>query len=150
MSHNVKLNWDGDHCRSVIVAEVKRRIRSCCEIVHDHAGELLNIVGTGQSIKSHVASYGGEKKKKYKKRATIYGFVRSDPGEPPRKQRGRLQGSVAFAIEGLIGRVGTNLKYGRWLELGTRKMKARPWLRRAFNECQAQIQTILRQPMKGP
>ena len=81
----------------------------------------------------------------------IYGATRSKPGEPPRKQLGHLRRSVTYEVDdNQVGRVGTNLKYGRWLELGTRLMKARPWLRRALKECQDQILSILKAPMRGP
>jgi HK97 gp10 family phage protein len=149
MSGNVKLDWDGDHCRSVIVAEVKRRIYRCLILVYNHAKILINVDGTGKKFTESATTKTG-KPRKNRKFKLAYGANPSKPGDPPHKQTGRLLASVAFEIQGLIGRVGTNLKYGRWLELGTRKMKARPWLRRAFNECQAQIQAILRQPMKGP
>jgi hypothetical protein len=32
------------------------------------------------------------------------------------------------------GEVGTDLKYGFWLEYGTRQMEARPWLRPSLLE----------------
>lgn len=78
----------------------------------------------------------------------IYGAVRSQPGEPPRKQQGRLLGSVAFEVDGLEARVGTNLPYGKWLELGTKHIAPRPWLRRALLEMRSQIQAVLgRRPL---
>jgi hypothetical protein len=80
----------------------------------------------------------------------IYGATRSKPGEPPRKQFGHLRRMVMWEAQGLWGRVGTNYLVGRWLELGTRLMAARPWLRRALKECQAQILALLTVPMKGP
>lgn len=54
----------------------------------------------------------------------------SRPGDPPNTDTGRLVQSIKFDFQngGLIGRVGTNLRYGAWLEFGTRDMAARPWL----------------------
>lgn len=54
----------------------------------------------------------------------------SAPGEPPKSDTGRLVGSIRHQIarDGLSAVVGTNLKYGRHLEFGTKRMKARPWL----------------------
>lgn len=56
----------------------------------------------------------------------------SKPGEPPRKRTGWLQRNVAYELDEAKGeaRIGVreNAKYGAYLELGTRFMKARPWL----------------------
>lgn len=58
--------------------------------------------------------------------------VPSRPGEPPRVDTGRLRSSITHEVvsklKGIVGRVGTNVKYGRYLELGTSKMLPRPWL----------------------
>jgi hypothetical protein len=58
----------------------------------------------------------------------------SAPGDPPAVDLGHLRASVDHAIgrgiDGdLFGIVGTSLKKGFWLEVGTRKIAARPWLR---------------------
>jgi len=76
----------------------------------------------------------------------VYGAHPSAPGEPPRKQTGRLRASVAYEVDeaALTARVGTNLDYGLYLELGTmRGLAPRPWLRRALAESQARINVIL-------
>lgn len=76
----------------------------------------------------------------------IYGAVRSAPGEPPRKQTGRLRASVTYEVDpqALAARVGTNVKYGKYLELGTKRgIAPRPWLRRALAETQARVNQLL-------
>ena len=82
-----------------------------------------------------------------KSRKTIYNFTHSAPGNPPYKQQGHLRRSIAWEIvnrgEAITARVGTNLLYGRYLELGTRRMKARPFLRRALAQHQAAIRRIV-------
>lgn len=49
---------------------------------------------------------------------------------------GRLRASITRAIEhdaqGLVGIVGTNVEYAPYVELGTRRMRARPFLRPAL------------------
>lgn len=61
---------------------------------------------------------------------------RSAPGEFPKTDRGRLVASIKreeqAGSQGLIQRVGTNLRYGRFLEFGTLKIAARPWLARTL------------------
>lgn len=68
----------------------------------------------------------------------IYGAGRSSAGDPPFKQTGRLRASITHELlddaEGPFARVGTNLPYGLYLELGTRRMRPRPFLRRALDD----------------
>jgi len=49
---------------------------------------------------------------------------------------GRLRSSIANELgrdsKGLVARVGTNVEYAPYLELGTRRMSARPFLRPAL------------------
>jgi HK97 gp10 family phage protein len=77
----------------------------------------------------------------------VYGAQRSAPGAPPYKQTGLLRASVTHELsEGYLAvtaRVGTNLPYGKYLELGTRKMAARPWLRRALLESMPELRRVL-------
>ena len=71
---------------------------------------------------------------------------RSTPGESPHKDTGRLRASISHEFDTAehTARVGTNLVYGKWLEVGTKNMEARPFLRKAFNEHFQQIKKILR------
>lgn len=68
----------------------------------------------------------------------------SNPGDPPNTDKGRLVQSIKFDFKknGLVGRVGTNLKYGAWLEFGTNKMEARPWLAPSVQEVSLSIGEI--------
>lgn len=68
----------------------------------------------------------------------------SNPGEAPNTDTGRLVKSIKFDIDkkGLKGLVGTNLKYGAALELGTKKMEPRPWLSTAFKMSKKEVTTI--------
>lgn len=69
-------------------------------------------------------------KKGVYKVATVH--VPSEPGEPPRLQFGNLQKSVTMNSfpDQLRVRVGIprNTIYGFWLEVGTKKIKPRPWM----------------------
>lgn len=62
--------------------------------------------------------------------------IRSRPGEPPRKQTGLLLETTAIEVNRFdcSARVGPSRKYGFWLELGTRKMAARPFMVPTLNK----------------
>lgn len=69
----------------------------------------------------------------------------STPGEPPHKQTGRLRSSIAQSYDesAMTSRVGTPVAYGKFLELGTSKMAARPYLRAALAENRKEIVKII-------
>lgn len=59
---------------------------------------------------------------RYSAKGNLLGLVqRSRPGEPPRFQSGRLRNSIAYEMKNWhTARVGTNVKYAKWLEFGTK------------------------------
>jgi len=60
----------------------------------------------------------------------------SAPGQPPAVDTGRLRSSITYELgtsgRVLVARVGTNVNYARHLELGTSRMRPRPFLRPAL------------------
>ena len=66
----------------------------------------------------------------------------SFPGNAPRRDSGRLVASIQSVTEGNDIRVGAlatandgvPLKYAKWLEFGTKKLKPRPWLQPAVDK----------------
>jgi len=103
-----RIEWHGDaamdHCRRKAVGFLTRAAIT----VDRRAKDLLSVPGTAFRSKG---SRGG------KKGSRITGAVRSKPGEPPRKQHGRLRASVTYEVDPntLEARVGTNTNYGRYL-----------------------------------
>jgi len=78
----------------------------------------------------------------------LAGLDPSKPGEFPKRVTGRLRNSIATQVEKvgrkIIGRYGTNVKdYPLALEFGTRKLKARPFLRPVFFRNKKTIKRIL-------
>jgi len=79
----------------------------------------------------------------------------SEPGSPPNQDLGDLSRSVKFEIDkaALQAVVGTNLKKGKHLEIGTTQMEARPWLFPAFEKNREAIKeaiaNALRRSIKG-
>lgn len=74
---------------------------------------------------------------------TLPDAVPSQPGQPPHLRTGTLNRSIdqeTFRKAGtFVGRIGTNLKYGRYLEMGTTKMGARPYLRPSLTAMRRRI-----------
>jgi len=77
--------------------------------------------------------------------AAARAFGVSAPGDYPSMRTGHLRRNVQQETdrERLIARVGTNVLYGKFLEFGTRKMAARPWLSRGLRDNEAELRSIL-------
>ena len=61
----------------------------------------------------------------------------SAPGEFPMSDTGRLASNVDMILATpakMESKVGTNIIYGAYLEFGTSRMAARPWLERSFRK----------------
>jgi len=75
------------------------------------------------------------------------GLDPSKPGEPPKRVEGSLLKSITTQVEitskRIIGRVGTNIEYARFLELGTTRIRQRPFLRPALKRSKPAIKKIL-------
>jgi len=75
----------------------------------------------------------------------------SEPGDFPGKRSnkgvggGNLREKVMSEVEAriLTARVGTNVSYGKWLQLGTKKMEARPWMSKTNEAMRGRIAQIL-------
>lgn len=137
----IKSEWHGPKRKQELEAELTRRLEAAARVVANEAKQSVSVAGTGQSRDTKTGKFRRK-----------YGANPSAPGEPPHKQTGRLRAAITQEITRsvfgkLIARVGTNLLYGRWLELGTSKMAARPWLRRALNAKAAVVKAILGKPM---
>lgn len=60
------------------------------------------------------------------------------PGNAPAPDTGNLRSSIHYTIEKdgnlIIGRVGTDVIYGKYLEFGTSSVAPRPWLKPAMDK----------------
>lgn len=113
------IEWYGDKVKKNIEAEARKRMEAATVVVANRAKVLISEPYPPPSV----------------------------PGEPPHRRTGRLRASVSREVvwEGAqwVGRVGSNVKYAKWLELGTSRIAARPWLRRALIEMREQVKRIL-------
>lgn len=67
----------------------------------------------------------------------------SAPGEYPATDTGYLASHI-FAQSGSgFSEVGTTARYGPWLEFGTARMAARPWLGRALEETREEVRKAM-------
>lgn len=110
-------------------------------ILHDEIRGLLEQKAYEvENTVKRLISAGGGSGRLYRTRLSRRGgklyHRASAPGQPPSSDTGRLLGSVYHSIgedgEGLYGRIGYGVKYGLYLELGTRRMAPRPALRPAL------------------
>lgn len=139
-----RVNWQGDKWAKAFKAEMRKRtsaaaIRLKSQVQADisQAGTLRYDTGGGRDKRGRFLG----------KQRTVYNFTHSRPGNPPYKQTGHLRRSMAWELidtgPTFVGRVGTNLKYGRALELGTRRVRARPYLRPALRRNWPLLSAIL-------
>ena len=76
----------------------------------------------------------------------------SAPGQFPMSDTGRLASSVEFNLPTagrLMGEVGTNVIYGRYLEFGTSRMAARPWLLPSFEKAKVGVEARLKKAIEA-
>lgn len=86
-----------------------------------------------KSIQEHSV---GSFVKRSRQGGGTYDHVASAPGSAPNTDTGALVSSIAVEMdnEKIEAEIGSNLKYGYWLEFGTKKNLApRPWLNPALN-----------------
>ena len=99
--------------------------------------KAMKIILTEVAAQMHTTGKEIERVAKNSMRDGGTPHVASRPGEPPRIDTKNLHESIKTETEkdrnSVETRIGTNVDYGLYLELGTSKMAARPWLRPAFN-----------------
>jgi len=114
--------WHGKAVQSKIAAGMQKNLTKAALFVVRKVKESLNVAGPTKTHPDTAAS---------------------KPGQPPRKRTGTLGRSITHEVTASNARVGTNVKYGKFLEVGTSQMAARPYLRPAVNKNRKQIKKIL-------
>ena len=131
------LKWRGDQVVSLINADMMTRVDAASRVIRDTAKRL---VGRAQPYKIY-----GKKGSRSRK-----GLDPSRPGEPPKKLAGELRKGILKDMDLLKpeARVGTNVEYGKWLEMGTRNMAPRPWLSAALRKAAPRLMRRFRIKVK--
>jgi len=112
-----KLNRQLDRLQKDIDAPALKALGEAALLLHGEAVKSIQERSPGK-----IVNVGGRR------------IQRSKPGDPPNTQTGRLVKSIRWVLNRTqkIATVGSRLNYAFWLEFGTNKMEARPWLRPAF------------------
>ncbi len=130
--------WNGAAAQKMVHDRASGKIKAACIYLSNVIKADISQAGTLRY--NPVSAKTGKASKTQK---TIYNFTHSRPGSPPFKQTGHLRRSIAWEVEGLQGRVGTNLLYGRALELGTTRMAPRPFILPAFHRSRQALGQII-------
>jgi len=130
-----KLIWRGDEAQKYLLEDARQKVWRCCLLLES-------------DIKRSMKKGGRTPTGKAERKMAKVGTYHSAPGEVPRVQTGRLRASITSELHPRlpIGRVGTNVVYSKWLELGTRKMAARPYLRPALQRNINRFRRIFSRP----
>lgn len=59
------------------------------------------------------------------------------------RRTGKLADSIAYVIEGEEAKVGSDARYARFVEMGTRNMSARPYLRPSIDQNKGTIEQLI-------
>jgi len=122
------LKWYGKQVEQQIRADIQARLAVVGKTIQKEARDSM--------FNNDLRMVGGK-------------IARSSPGEAPYKQTHKLAKSIAVEMlpKMLAVKVGTNVKYGKALELGTRKMRWRPWLIPALVNSIGKIKAIFAKPI---
>lgn len=121
--------------------------------IQAHSKQSLENLKTGallihsEAIKNLQTVSPGETETRYGPKRTV---KVSKPGDSPNTDTSRAIKSIGFNIDEkrLKSEVGTNLKYLKFLELGTKFIAARPWLITALKKVQPNLRVVFRKTPK--
>ena len=122
------LIWHGHEAMKTLLADARRKVRTACLMVEADVKASMKKGGRVESgemeWQGYIGRAGDERRRRVEvgtgKRAERINSYRSKEGDVPRVQTGRLKGSITTDMHETmpIGRVGTNVIYGKWLEFG--------------------------------
>ena len=123
MAKNVRLvKWNGKKCLRSVESQETRRLKKAA--IHFVNQTKKNIGTKGSKCGKNT---GG----------------RSNPNEFPKLECGQLRNSMTFEVKKLKALAGTNVKHGKFLELGTSRMSPRPFLRPTLKAERGRIKKII-------
>jgi len=114
--------WNDNRLTASVRREAASRLTMCGQVLRSHIVRLLS--------------------------TPFFAVGPSKPGEPPHARTGRLRNSITAppvlpTDHPMQMLVGTNVEYAPFLEQGTKKMAARPFISRAIKDMRSTIIAIL-------
>jgi phage gpG-like protein len=114
------------------------------------ANKIMHEAVTRLAIDTH--NFAKEGIQRGPKSGRVYGkrgHRASAPGEYPASDTGRLASSVTMILPAAVAPkvtavVGTDVMYGKYLEFGTSRMAARPWLLPSWIKAKAKVEMHLK------
>lgn len=100
----------------------------------DNTDEILRLKNAAVLKAMQVISVKAEANAKKEITRKVYDVKQTPEQEKRYKRTGRLRNSITGAYDGNSAQVGTNVEYGPYVELGTSKMKERPFIKPAIAE----------------
>ena len=131
------INWHGPQVMKTILAGVSNNLNYAVDLVNASVVDsMLNEQKTGRMYKDKVVGW----------------YQASAPGQAPAVRRANLLASLDRTVPMIKGNrmhiyYGSDLRYAKFLEFGTRKMAPRPYLSRALMENYASIQIAIGMPI---
>lgn len=126
-----------------LVSHIEKVAREIDRVTEARVWAAVNVVRNRVLEKLSGARSG----RQYRVPGTNRFYTASAPGEAPAVATGRLRQSIQAQIErregGVVGMVGSGLDYAVYLELGTRAMAPRSFLRPAVEEARPELERIL-------
>ena len=125
------VDWNGQRIKREILDELGNRLRRAAFETTRHARQNVSGVGKTSRLKFFLKRFTG--------------------GNYPKKRTGHFRRGITNEISRaeLVARWGTNVEYGRFLQTGTRKMAARPWMSLTNRAMEKRIRQLLTAPMQG-
>lgn len=100
----------------------------------DNTDEILRLKNAAVLKAMQVISVKAEGNAKKEITRKVYDVKQTPEQEKRYKRTGRLRNSITGEYDGNSAQVGTNVEYGPYVELGTSKMKERPFIKPAIAE----------------
>lgn len=98
----------------------------------DNSAEVLAMKDAAVLKAMKTISLKAEANAKKEITRKVYDKEQTEEQRKRYKRTGRLRGSITGEYDGNSAQVGTNVEYGPYVELGTSKMDARPFIKPAI------------------